>query len=755
MIKEIFTTVKKSLIKSELDKLNSIKTELEHLNSKERYLHNHYETHIATIVKDDIRKAFEDAHFEDVAEIYKAKKQLRNEFDTLKIKYLSGLADNKLKYNKYLSKSLGKKRIEMPQITKSNILTFAKNFDDIGVIDTEMKLNEIKPAQDEFNNDKVLHFINEYLENDPDNIYIVSQDGYLIDGHHRWAAELQLMPENKTVKVKQINLPAEKLIEKANELKFTKQKDVDDKTFRKSIKIIAKAIEDGFIQDDLKELIKGKAGLVPVRRIVVKNGVPFSQIFWVKPDKNTNIDDTTIKENKLKNEKLFTRQQADDRIANVGDIVDANYIGKNSKKHFQLKNLKIVKVKDDYIEVEVPKQINTSLTYDDGMQIIFRKGAILKIPKTTSPDWSSHYNYKLRISDEERQARERNLHFLEEIRDYVKEAKKKGYSIYADVENMTDAQIEARYAPFFAKYGYKFDPIRMFDNAKKAIKERFRGVNLKYNFVFTTNGFKIDVYDKDTNAHLMHTTRGFVSGDDLLPGDLNKGIYHSYFKIYQVKYWGGGLAKKLFSAYYHEYKRMGLQFMGVQAGLESGPFVWPDYGFRGTYRKAEQVLDKFTPGASRDIKKYYIEIQDSSVERAWKDGNKIYIKYIDSEEPINVTNEKIKREDGTEVKKYDVDSQGFVHIPEYATRHTITEKEQRLAMSLYHQWREKHPNEPLFPFTVWTGNPKLRNASKVALLNAGGAHYAVNLTHKPAREDFERRIKYKQWLKENNIKDDM
>jgi hypothetical protein len=62
----------------------------------------------------------------------------------------------------------------------------------IKVVQTEVASDKLKATQSELVADKVIGMMNT-LENDPTNesltapIY-VSRDGYVIDGHHRWAA---------------------------------------------------------------------------------------------------------------------------------------------------------------------------------------------------------------------------------------------------------------------------------------------------------------------------------------------------------------------------------------------------------------------------------------------------------------------------------------------------------------------------------------------------------------------------------------
>jgi hypothetical protein len=123
---------------------------------------------------------------------------------------------------KALQNSLGYLRKEMPQIDPQ----YEKHFFDYltakhgeGIITTgEAPIKTFKPAQKELNWLKVYEKIggNGWRER----TYILSKDGYLIDGHHDWAAGVSKIKDTP-VKFIKINIPARKLIEEANSLKIT------------------------------------------------------------------------------------------------------------------------------------------------------------------------------------------------------------------------------------------------------------------------------------------------------------------------------------------------------------------------------------------------------------------------------------------------------------------------------------------------------------------------------------------------------
>jgi len=84
----------------------------------------------------------------------------------------------------------------MPQINDAK--KFAKNIKMKYNVESEFTnapMRDFRPSQNEINRDRVNSVIdaikNNKLNNNP---LVVSQDGYIIDGHHRWAAYKKLHP---------------------------------------------------------------------------------------------------------------------------------------------------------------------------------------------------------------------------------------------------------------------------------------------------------------------------------------------------------------------------------------------------------------------------------------------------------------------------------------------------------------------------------------------------------------------------------
>lgn len=133
-----------------------------------------------------------------------------------------------MKYQSYVDKySLDKTREEMPQInSKEDHDSIVDHFDKkVGVELQKVKVSDIKPTQNEINKQKVLSMM--ASDKSLDNVFIVSNDHYLVDGHHRWANLLELN-ESQYVEVVVIDLPILQLLKRLNQMKATINKDIDD-----------------------------------------------------------------------------------------------------------------------------------------------------------------------------------------------------------------------------------------------------------------------------------------------------------------------------------------------------------------------------------------------------------------------------------------------------------------------------------------------------------------------------------------------
>lgn len=82
-------------------------------------------------------------------------------------------------------------RANMPQI---HYLRFRKFIEDLGVgfsYSTETNWDDIHPTQNDFNQEKVDKIIDSYDPSKEKPPIIVSEDGFVLDGHHRYYAASQ------------------------------------------------------------------------------------------------------------------------------------------------------------------------------------------------------------------------------------------------------------------------------------------------------------------------------------------------------------------------------------------------------------------------------------------------------------------------------------------------------------------------------------------------------------------------------------
>jgi ATP-dependent protease ClpP protease subunit len=123
---------------------------------------------------------------------------------------------------KLMQKNLGYYRKEMPQIDLEFLSMFLDSVKATYGMDsiTEEKkpLEKIKPSQRDLEMQKVYEKIG--FNSWKDRKYIVSQDGYLLDGHHDWGAGIMRFPSTQ-VFCYVIKVKARELIEFANNLKIT------------------------------------------------------------------------------------------------------------------------------------------------------------------------------------------------------------------------------------------------------------------------------------------------------------------------------------------------------------------------------------------------------------------------------------------------------------------------------------------------------------------------------------------------------
>jgi len=132
---------------------------------------------------------------------------------------------NDYKYVKKIEDGLGYKRDQMPQVDSKYIDKLLVHFGDKVKIKTMKKLvSKIKFAQGEINEDKVLKILSSKgkLKKQGKRIFILSSDGYLLDGHHGVSAMLEEKID-RLVNVKRISLPFKNLKKRVNQMKISKK----------------------------------------------------------------------------------------------------------------------------------------------------------------------------------------------------------------------------------------------------------------------------------------------------------------------------------------------------------------------------------------------------------------------------------------------------------------------------------------------------------------------------------------------------
>ena len=117
--------------------------------------------------------------------------------------------DNLCKNTSFCKGSKDIPRRLMPQIY--NPKRFSKKIHNKFKVDSKtmkMPTKHLKPSQNEINGKIVKKVVKSMKENPhrKQNPIVVSKDGYVVDGHHRWAAQKVINPHKK-IKVLKMNAP--------------------------------------------------------------------------------------------------------------------------------------------------------------------------------------------------------------------------------------------------------------------------------------------------------------------------------------------------------------------------------------------------------------------------------------------------------------------------------------------------------------------------------------------------------------------
>lgn len=613
---------------------------------------------------------------------------------------------NKLKYNDKLKESLGRKRDTMPQVDADSLTDFMLHFKDkADVKKVTKKISELKPSQDEINEDKVYDILGKKFDGQEEKTrYIISSDNYILDGHHRWAADLELdNDDTKLVDCYQIDVPIKQLIKRANMMNATKKRDIDgveksflilnfenDESFdseEEMMKSLSPEIiehilyehrpvgipNDEFVKaietiteaykgnEKLGELLKSEVesqkraqGLVPVRRNVRRDdGTTFSQIFWVLPNQiegrtnpltETNTD-TPQRQVRLstKAKKMFEHQKSIEHLVKVGDDVVVRFIGAITGNKYNLsKGFKVARIKAKSIVVETTDVMWDTGTGNERYPMTFRKGQRFEIPRTTNPLWSEFQNFELHLSEEEIKKREEELKAAFSPQK-IEALRAKGFNVFPELVGKTAEYCQSYLEKYMTKWK-NFSPDSLFTNLKSIIGSTFPGP-LTEKYVVSSDAnlgkLKFSITVHKGQKRLMFMERNEISGQAAGMGSDRKGIAHSFFAL-DPYYQGGGFCKKMFKELYKEYKKCDVDFLYVHANISVGGYTWASMGFHVDKRTAMEMVGWFRPGKKTVINKgeTYIIPGKGDCEDVKIEGSKIFIKRKGETDFLDVTDEK-------------------------------------------------------------------------------------------------------------------
>lgn len=191
----------------------------------------------------DISKAVLIKTENSIGVVKKSERFTSAEFRKSVADYLNKAADETeslkemLAYKGAMKGNLGYKREEMPQLDAEHLAEFIAHFGKKKVSFKKVvrKLNQLKPAQSELNDDKVISTANAMEQGGIKNrVLVISRDNYLMDGHHFWAAALETDSDHE-VTCFRINLKGKDLISRAKKMKLTRRKDLEDNIIKSEL----------------------------------------------------------------------------------------------------------------------------------------------------------------------------------------------------------------------------------------------------------------------------------------------------------------------------------------------------------------------------------------------------------------------------------------------------------------------------------------------------------------------------------------
>lgn len=166
--------------------------------------------------------------------------------------------------------NLGFKRKDMPQVEGKNIPKFLDFLKSEGVKYTEKLIDskKLRPTQGQFNQEKIQAMI-DTIDTKKQNPIMVSKDGYVIDGHHRWLAHYNL---ERKMPVIEINLDINDALDKMHDFPLSINRSLkEDIDGDLSFEIFMEDAQCAFItQTEMRELEKFADELLKVYGIDVE-----------------------------------------------------------------------------------------------------------------------------------------------------------------------------------------------------------------------------------------------------------------------------------------------------------------------------------------------------------------------------------------------------------------------------------------------------------------------------------------------------
>jgi hypothetical protein len=127
-----------------------------------------------------------------------------------------------------INKSIGIPREELPQLDADQFDNILDSLTNYGITYKlgQAKASKLKPSQDQLNMEKIEKMIADQAYNNDSKIFI-SKEGYIVDGHHRWAATV-VNDSSAMIGVVLVNMSIIDLIKWFNEQDFTYSKKINE-----------------------------------------------------------------------------------------------------------------------------------------------------------------------------------------------------------------------------------------------------------------------------------------------------------------------------------------------------------------------------------------------------------------------------------------------------------------------------------------------------------------------------------------------